>query len=110
MTNKPNQNWLDNFLKELEAMPPSERPWAVTKLCLSRLSEELQTVIWKMAEHDYFDAQTIAVACPEIAEQSEKLYLQLQELSFVEEFPHRGHNLHELTREQLLRHTPCSTN
>ncbi len=105
MTNKSNQNWLDNFLKKLEAMPESERPWAATKLYLSTLPESLQTVIWKMAEHDYFDAQTIAVACPEFAKQSEKLYLQLQELSFVEEFPDRGHNFHELTREQLLRHT-----
>ncbi len=102
--NKFNKGWVAEFLKELEAMPESERPWAVTKLTLSGLPEDLQTVVWEMANYDYFDAQTIALACPALADKSEKLYLQMQELSFVEEFPDRGHNIHELTRSLLLSH------
>jgi hypothetical protein len=102
--NKSGKGWVYEFLKKLEALPESERPWAVTQLCLSNLSEDLRTVVWQMAKYDYFDAHTIATACPELAEQSESLYLQIQELPFVEEFPRRGHNIHELTRAQLLSH------
>jgi hypothetical protein len=101
---KSNKGWVAEFLKELEAMPESERPWAVTKLTLSGLPKDLQTVVWAMAKHDHFDAQTIALACPALADQSEKLYLQMQELCFVEEFPRCGHNIHELTRSLLLSH------
>ena len=104
LQNESGEDWVYEFLKKLEAMPESEHPWAVTQLCLDNLSEDLRAVVWQMAKYDYFDAHTIAIACPEFADRSEKLYLQIQELSFVEEFPRRGHNIHELTRAELLSH------
>lgn len=102
--NKSGEGWVHEFLQKIEAMPEPERSWAVTQLCLANLPEDLRIVTWKMAKYDYFDAHTIAVACPEFADRSENLYLQIQELLFVEEFPRRGHNIHELTRQQLLSH------
>jgi len=50
----------------------------------------------------WFDAEILAALCPELADLAEEIYRQLQLISCVEVFPERGHNVHELTRNQLL--------
>jgi hypothetical protein len=58
-----------------------------------------------MAKHDYFDLETLKVYCPEYENSIESIYSQLQSLCIVEEFPDRGFNVHELTREHLASMT-----
>ncbi|MCP4425403.1 MAG: hypothetical protein GY803_12990, partial [Chloroflexi bacterium] len=52
----------------------------------------------------WFDAEILAALRPELAEKAGELYAALQNLPFVEPFEGRGHNIHELTREAMLKH------
>ena len=67
-----------------------------------KLEEALVSILWAAAIPHFFDEKILAALRPELADQAEGLYADLQELTFVEEFPGHGYNIHELTREVLL--------
>jgi tetratricopeptide (TPR) repeat protein len=92
----------DLLQRLMAAQTDEERSWIVTENLLESLPEDLATALWAMAIPHWFNAEILAALCPELTEQAENLYRQLQEFSFVEMFAERGHNVHELTRNQLL--------
>ncbi len=90
------------LLARLMAATPEERSWILTESVLESLSPELRRAVWAVAVPHWFDGEILAALCPELAEQAEELYTELQALSFVERFGERGHNVHEATRKMLL--------
>lgn len=81
-----------------------DRTWAVTESLLNRLSLELSSVVRAAAIPHWFNADILRTLCPEINARAPQLYANLQQLPFVEVFPGRGHNIHELTRKVMLDH------
>ena len=69
---------------------------------MSQMSEALVSILWAAAIPHFFDEKVLAALRPELKDQSEALLVDLQLLTFVEEFPEHGYNVHELTREVLL--------
>jgi tetratricopeptide (TPR) repeat protein len=92
----------DLLQRLMAAQTDEERSWIVTENLLESLPEDLATALWAMAIPHWFNAEILAALCPELTEQAENLYRRLQEFSFVEMFAERGHNVHELKRNQLL--------
>jgi RNA polymerase sigma factor (sigma-70 family) len=90
------------LLARLIQAEPEERPWLLMKAVLESLSEELQQAVWAVAVPHWFDVEIVAAVCPALAERAGVVYEALQELSFVEVFGDRGHNIHEATRRLLL--------
>ena len=88
--------------KLIAAQSDSDRRWIVTESLLESLPDDLATAFWDVAIPHWFDAEILAALCPELADRAEDIYRQLQEISCVEVFAERGHNVHELTRNQLL--------
>jgi hypothetical protein len=86
-----------------QAKTENEKHSLLLELSLTALSSELQKCVKALAVPHWFDANILAAVCPEYREQAEIFYQQLQALSFVEIFPDRGHNIHELTRNLLLK-------
>ena len=91
-----------DFLAKLMAASAEDRPWLLMESVLESLSVELRWAVWAMAVPHWFDAEILAVLCPELAIDAERLYEELQALSFVERFGDRGFNVHEATRTLLL--------
>ena len=93
------------FLARLaQAQTEEEKDWLLAELSLSVLSPELRAMALAAAVPHWFDAKILAALQPDLAQQAEALYLQLQHLPFVEVFPDRGHNIHERTRKAMLKH------
>ena len=93
------------FLARLaQAQTEEEKDWLLAELSLSVLSPELRAMALAAAVPHWFDANILGALQPDLAQQAEELYLQLQDLSFVEVFPDRGHNIHERTRKAMLNH------
>ena len=69
---------------------------------MSQMPKALVSMLWAAAIPHFFDAQVLAALRPELADKAEKLFDDLQALTFVEEFQGQGYNIHELTREVLL--------
>ena len=93
----------DDFLQRLaNAASEDERQWLVTQDLLDSLPPDLRQMAWAAAVPHWFDAEILAALRPELKEQAETLYTQLQSLPFVEPFQGRGHNVHELTRRLML--------
>ena len=93
------------FLARLaQAQTEEEKDWLLAELSLSVLSPELRAMALPAAVPHWFDANILAALQPDLAQQAEALYLQLQHLPFVEVFPDRGHNIHERTRKAMLKH------
>ncbi|MEI6429333.1 MAG: tetratricopeptide repeat protein, partial [Pseudanabaena sp. ELA607] len=86
----------------MSAQTDEERSWIVTENLLDSLPEDVKSALWAVAIPHWFDAKILAALCPELVDRAEEIYQQLQKLSCVEVFPDRGHNIHELTRNQLL--------
>lgn len=92
------------FLARLtQAKTEAEKDWLLTELSLSVLSPELRVMALAAAVPHWFDADILAALQPELAGQAERLYKELQELSYVEVFPGRGYNIHERTRKVMLQ-------
>jgi tetratricopeptide (TPR) repeat protein len=92
------------FLARLaQAQTETEKDWLLAELSLSVLSPELRAMALAAAVPHWFDAHILAALQPDLAQQAEGLYLELQNLSFVEVFPEKGHNLHERTRQAILK-------
>ncbi|NUN65866.1 tetratricopeptide repeat protein [Pseudanabaena biceps] len=92
----------DLLQKLMAAQTDEERSWIVTENLLESLPEDEANALLAVAIPHWFDAEILAALCPELADRAEKIYQNLQNLSCVEAFPDRGHNVHELTRNQLL--------
>ncbi|MEH1777281.1 tetratricopeptide repeat protein [Nostoc sp.] len=90
--------------KLAKAQTDEERSWIVTESFLLTLSPELAAAVWAAVVPHWFNAEILAALCPELQTQSSQLYTELQALPFVEEFPDRGHNVHDLTRNLMLKH------
>src|SRR6476646_234784 len=86
------------------AQTEEERSWIVTEALLETLEPDLASEVWAVAIPHWFNAEILAALCPELATKAERLYTELQALSFVEVFPERGHNVHERTRKLMLSH------
>ena len=69
---------------------------------MSLMPDDLVSMLWTAAVPHFFDAEVLAALRPELADDAERLYADLQRLTFVEEFVGQGHNVHELTRDVLL--------
>ncbi|SRR6266404_1593873 len=95
----------DDLLSRLTAANSTEeRTWIVTEDLLNALASELYSAAWATAIPHWFDADILAALRPELKERAGQLYVDLQALPFVEVFPGRGHNIHELTRRAMLDH------
>ena len=93
------------FISQIEvAKTEEERSWIIIKILLDSLSPELSEAVWAAAIPHWFNPEILAALCPGLESTIEKLYEKLQELSFVEEFPGRGYNIHDSTRKQMLTH------
>ena len=93
------------FLARLvQAQTEEEKDWLLAELSLSVLSPELRAMALAAAVPHWFDAKILAALQPDLAQQAEALYLELQHLPFVERFADRGHNIHERTRKAMLKH------
>ena len=93
------------FLARLvQAQTEEEKDWLLAELSLSVLSPELRAMALAAAVPHWFDANILAALQPDLAQQAEALYLELQHLPFVEGFADRGHNIHERTRKAMLKH------
>ncbi|MEM9246131.1 MAG: tetratricopeptide repeat protein [Cyanobacteria bacterium P01_F01_bin.153] len=84
------------------AQTEAERQWVLLELQMSQMSPALVSMLWAAAIPHWFDAKILAALRPELADQADELFEQLQGLTFVEAFPGRGFNIHELTRDVLL--------
>ena len=94
---------IEELLKRVQqAETEIERQWILLELQMSQMSDDLVSMLWAAAIPHFFDANILAALRPELAEQAERLYEDLKSLTFVEEFPNQGYNLHELTRNVLL--------
>ena len=93
----------NSLLARLEqAKTDEERSWIVTESLLSTLSPELTATAWAAAIPHWFDIEILAALRPELRTHASQLYAELLALPFVEVFPERGHNVHELTRRMML--------
>ena len=91
------------LLRKLKAAKTDdERSWIVTENLLESLPTDLATALWAVAIPHWFNTEILTTLCPDLSEQAEDLYQQLQKLPCVEVFAGQGHNVHELTRNQLL--------
>jgi tetratricopeptide (TPR) repeat protein len=94
---------IEGLLKRVqEAETETERQWILLELQMNQMPNDLVSMLWASAIPHFFDANILAALRPELAKQAEKLYENLKSLTFVEEFPDQGYNLHELTRNVLL--------
>jgi hypothetical protein len=93
----------DGLLARLaQAQTDEERNWIVTESLLLTLSPELTAAAWAAAIPHWFTPNTLAALRPELRIQAPQLYEELLALPFVEVFPERGYNVHELTRRIML--------
>ena len=94
---------IEEILKRVQqAETETERQWILLELQMSQMPDDLVSMLWAAAILHFFDANILAALRPELAEQADKLYEKLKTLTFVEEFPKQGYNIHELTRNVLL--------
>ena len=94
---------IEDILKRVQqAETETERQWILLELQMSQMPDDLVSMLWAAAIPHFFDANILAALRPELAEQADKLYEKLKTLTFVEEFPKQGYNIHELTRNVLL--------
>jgi tetratricopeptide (TPR) repeat protein len=95
----------ENLLAKLTAAKSdTERTWIITENLLNSLPPDLASLAWAGAIPHWFTPEILAALRPELQPQITELYEELIKLSFVEEFPDRGYNIHELTRKLMLEH------
>lgn len=78
--------------------------WSITKRLLNSFDSKLSEVAWAATIPHWFNDQVLASLCPNIKSEIKPLYEELQNLPFIEDFPDRGHNIHDLTRNLMLKH------
>jgi tetratricopeptide (TPR) repeat protein len=93
----------DDLLARLQAARSvEERTLIVTRDLLESVSPLLRAASWAAAIPHWFDSDVLSALLKVSLEEAEALYADLQGLPFVEPFPDRGHNVHELTRGAML--------
>ena len=96
---------IDETLSRLtKAQTEEERNWVVTESLLESLSTDVSEAAWAASIPHWFNVEILAALQPKIESKAEHIYQKLQDLSFVEVFSKRGHNLHESTRQLMLAH------
>lgn len=85
-----------------QATTETERQWILLELQMNQMPDELVSMLWAAAVPHFFNTEMLRALRPELADEAEKLYQDLEKLTFVEEFPGQGLSIHELTREVLL--------
>jgi tetratricopeptide (TPR) repeat protein len=79
-----------------------ERTWILTDAYLKVLPPDVAEAARAAAVPHWFDVPALAALLQTDAANAERLYQQLQTLSFVESFGDLGHNVHDLTRAGVL--------
>ena len=91
----------EDILKQLQnAKTAKEKEWLVVQFSLSGLSPLLQNAVWVAAVPHWFDVDFLNALLETPLDESD--FQTLTRLSFIEIFPDRGYNVHELTRNILL--------
>ena len=85
-----------------QAETEADRQWILLEMQMSQMPDDLVSMLRAAAVPHFFNAEVLAALRPELADDSERLYADLQQLTFVEDFVGQGHNVHELTRDVLL--------
>ncbi|MGK7876926.1 MAG: hypothetical protein AB4426_27640, partial [Xenococcaceae cyanobacterium] len=95
----------NRLLSRLAAVQTDEeRSWMIIQSLLQSVPADLSKAAKAAAIPHWFNDKILAALCPELESQAEQLYKKLQNLSFVEVFPKRGHNIHKSTRKLMLAH------
>ncbi|PZO42865.1 MAG: hypothetical protein DCF21_03840 [Leptolyngbya sp.] len=94
---------IEDLLKQIQAAETEEdRQWILLELQMSQMPNSLVSMLWAAAIPHFFDEKVLSALRPELAGDANRLYDDLKKLTFVEEFPGHGFNIHELTRNVLL--------
>lgn len=88
----------------LQASQSSDRQWVSTEYELTRLPLDLRQATWAGAVPHAFDAELLLVLAPELGDQIEDTYAEMQKLSFVEAAPDQLQCIHAPTRADMLAH------
>ncbi|MDM8556234.1 tetratricopeptide repeat protein [Desulfococcaceae bacterium HSG7] len=92
----------NDILNRLESAQTDEaREWLVMQFTLENLAPEIRDAVWAAAIPHWFDADFLTALTDEPLSASE--FQTLTTLSFAEEFPEHGFNIHERTRNLLLK-------
>ncbi len=94
---------IENLLQRVQqAESETGRQRVLLDLQMSQMPDALVSMLWAAAIPHFFDAKVLAALRPDLANETESLFADLQALTFVEEFLGHGCNIHELTRKVLL--------
>lgn len=86
-----NAQYPHDLLARLQAAETAEeRGWLVTQALLDSLPPDLRRAAWAAAVPHWFDAGILAALLERPAADCASLYVELQNLSFVEPFEARG--------------------
>ena len=92
------------LLADLQAAKSEgERFWITMRFNLDELSPAVQEMVWAAAVPHWFDREFLT-ALVDQNEISDTDFESLLALSYIEEFPQRGWNMHERTRAMLRDH------
>ncbi|MBE9003969.1 hypothetical protein NIES593_17770 [Hydrococcus rivularis NIES-593] len=92
------------FSRLQEAKTEAEQIWVITESFLNKLSPELLSVAWAAVIPHWFNPEVLAALRPELQSQIAELYSELLNLPFIEVFPKRGYDIHEVTRKVMLEY------
>ncbi len=94
---------LEELLERVQqAETETDRQWVLLELQIAQMPANLASMLWAAAIPHFFDDKVLVALRPELASEAEALYEDLKKLTFVEDFPGHGSNIHELTRDVLL--------
>jgi tetratricopeptide (TPR) repeat protein len=94
----------ENFLAQLQhATTDDEREGLILQFSLAALAPELREAVQVSAVPHWFDREFLVALMDEPSPASEPFLQRLAELSFIEPFPGRGHNVHQRTRAAILQ-------
>lgn len=94
---------IEELLRRVQqAETETDRQWILLEMQMRQIPDALGSMLWASAIPHFFDADVLAALRPKLKESAAELSADLQALTFVEVFPGRGYNVHELTRELLL--------
>jgi len=97
---------MSDFLLQLKAAKTDEeREWLVMRFSLDSLDPAVRAAVWAAAIPRWFDRDFMAGLLERsLDEEFGRIFEKLISLSFVEAFQGRGHNIHERSRNLLLKH------
>lgn len=94
----------EDFLAQLQhATTDDEREGLVLQFSLAALAAEVREAVQVSAVPHWFDRELLAALMEQPLPAAQTLLRHLTELSFIEAFPGRGHNVHQRTRAAVLK-------